>query len=255
MPGRLCGDCWPCGARAQVPRVGAGAARQGGQPADAGAAPHRPAPPPPSPWQVPESWLPPLELPGQGIGPGGVARSPSQSPLQARLGGAPSGLRAVSREGARAPPSALSTPTSAAPSGELSIGPLAAGAAAAWCWEGAVRGSACTAASQAGHALLCRSEHPAVLPPCLLCRSVGRLHCPGASTADVAQLCLRSCLNTSRNPLHPCRAVLGVSRGASTADMAGLSDLLDPRSPAPADPQRRARAGWGGPERHARRGD
>lgn len=118
--------------------------------------------------EVPESWLPPLDLPGQGIGPGSMVRSPSQSPLQARLGAAPSGLGAVSREGARAPPSALSTPTSAAPS------------------------------------------------------------------------------------------VLGVSRGASTVDMAGLSDLLDPRSPAQPDPQRCAGqglcwAGWLGGEGAAAR--
>lgn len=93
--------------------------------------------------QVPESWLPPLDLPGQSATASGVLRSPSASPLHHRMGAAPSahaGLRAVSREGVRES-TALSTPTSVAPS------------------------------------------------------------------------------------------VLGVSRGASTVDMAGLSEILDARSP------------------------
>lgn len=69
--------------------------------------------------QVPDSWLPPLDLPGQPPGSGtALAKSPNQSPLHTRLAAPPSGLRSVSREGM---PSVLSTPTSAAPSGEQAL--------------------------------------------------------------------------------------------------------------------------------------
>lgn len=70
--------------------------------------------------EVPDCWLPPLELPGSGRGPGSqLVRCGGRSPLQHRLGTA-AGLRAVSRDGMReGMHSVLSTPNSAAPSGKV----------------------------------------------------------------------------------------------------------------------------------------
>ncbi|PSC70464.1 Methionine gamma-lyase isoform A [Micractinium conductrix] len=63
--------------------------------------------------EVPESWLPPLELPGQAAGGGLMPSGSSQSPMASAKQALPAGLRAVSREGMH---SVLSTPTTAAPS-------------------------------------------------------------------------------------------------------------------------------------------
>lgn len=163
------------------------------------------------PLQVPESWLPPLGLPGQAGGGAGTPLSPTQSPLHGRLSHPPSGLRAVSREGMQqGPHSVHSTPTSAAPSG------------ARFCAHVGLLGT--------GYSPTCFPIHQVL-------KFQEGIGCQSQTLS----------LN-SRHAPHVLRApgaVLNVSRGTSYTDMAGLSDILDARSAAPAPDSRQARArGW-----------
>ena len=148
--------------------------------------------------QVPDSWLPPLDLPGQPPGSGAaLAKSPNQSPLHTRLAAPPSGLRSVSREGMH---SVLSTPTSAAPSGEQAL-----------LWLSARYAHTCLLSSAADRAWC---DAPCLLKP-------GR--CPYRKLSSHTPF-----LNAPHTVLPA--AVLGVSRGTSTADLQGLSEILDARS-------------------------